>query len=426
MNRRCVLHAALALASGHESAMLAAPDRSHSTSSASAQERFSLQQYNKAIACLMPLLGTEEGDATDMILIVCLLFSCLELLNGHYKTGQVHLQAAFELARKGLATHKSATANSTFAWLSEVVGRLALQSYLLESNALKLQNMEALQHLSMPTSSASLNRARLPMDKLLHGAYTLRQWELDNPSPTDTVAKEWLMTAKRATQSELDSWPSLYLPHEQDGGGRLSLRELLGFQILRIYHTVAQILVGSVGNDLDECVFDDYTSHFECILDGTADILVASEAMRYQDVAAGLNSQSLNFTIDLGLIPPVYFTALKCRVPRVRRRAIALLAHSLHQEGIWNGKLAAIVSEKVMDIEESLINRNGFQNSNHLCRNGSQESVVPGDLRIVDVHAELPNLPHGVLVMECRQRSTSGGWDTIRKSYNLKAETWDA
>ena len=59
-----------------------------------------------------------------------------------------------------------------------------------------------------------------------------------------------------------------------------------------------------------------------------------------------------NFTLDTGIIPPVYFTVLKCRDPTLRRRALVLLKNCKHQEGAWNGPIIASMAEKIMKLEE--------------------------------------------------------------------------
>ena len=55
---------------------------------------------------------------------------------------------------------------------------------------------------------------------------------------------------------------------------------------------------------------------------------------------------------SIGMIPPIYYTAMKCRVPSVRRKAVALLELAPHREGMWDGALVATVAGKVSEMEE--------------------------------------------------------------------------
>ncbi|GAB0134948.1 hypothetical protein EsDP_00003300 [Epichloe bromicola] len=60
-----------------------------------------------------------------------------------------------------------------------------------------------------------------------------------------------------------------------------------------------------------------------------------------------------SFSADLGIVPPLFVVATKCREPRLRRQAIQLLRSSARREGMWDSELAAIIGQWVMHIEES-------------------------------------------------------------------------
>ncbi len=56
--------------------------------------------------------------------------------------------------------------------------------------------------------------------------------------------------------------------------------------------------------------------------------------------------------VDVGWVAPLFYTAVKCRVHRVRMQAVRLLELTSHREGIWDSKIAALVSRKVVALEE--------------------------------------------------------------------------
>jgi hypothetical protein len=58
------------------------------------------------------------------------------------------------------------------------------------------------------------------------------------------------------------------------------------------------------------------------------------------------------FTLDRGIVGPLYDTARRCRHPQIRRKAISLLYRNPWQEGMWDSVLAARVAERVMEMEE--------------------------------------------------------------------------
>lgn len=59
-----------------------------------------------------------------------------------------------------------------------------------------------------------------------------------------------------------------------------------------------------------------------------------------------------SFSADLGIVPPLYVVATKCRNSVIRRQAIQLLRSSSRREGMWDSELTARIGMWVMDIEE--------------------------------------------------------------------------
>lgn len=58
------------------------------------------------------------------------------------------------------------------------------------------------------------------------------------------------------------------------------------------------------------------------------------------------------FSIDLGIIAPLYIVVSRCRDPAIRRRGLQLLASCNRREGIWDSTLTARVAERIIAIEE--------------------------------------------------------------------------
>jgi hypothetical protein len=44
---------------------------------------------------------------------------------------------------------------------------------------------------------------------------------------------------------------------------------------------------------------------------------------------------TFQLSMDTGLLPPLFFVALKCRVPHLRLKAIDLMTSCPHREGLW-------------------------------------------------------------------------------------------
>jgi cholestenol delta-isomerase len=93
---------------------------------------------------------------------------------------------------------------------------------------------------------------------------------------------------------------------------------------VKMYYNVMVILV-SVGVYGQECLFDRTLSEFE-------DIVTWGESI----VGGSIKPEHIpTFSFEQVFILPLFFTAVKCRHPIVRRRAVALLTTLDSQEGSW-------------------------------------------------------------------------------------------
>jgi hypothetical protein len=59
-----------------------------------------------------------------------------------------------------------------------------------------------------------------------------------------------------------------------------------------------------------------------------------------------------SFALDLGIVPPLFVVATKCRNRKLRRDAIRLLMSSPRREGMWDSILSGRVAKWIMEIEE--------------------------------------------------------------------------
>lgn len=79
-----------------------------------------------------------------------------------------------------------------------------------------------------------------------------------------------------------------------------------------------------------------------------------------------------SFSADLGIVPPLFVVATKCRDPLTRRRAIHLLRTSSRREAMWDSELVARIGSWITEIEEEEeeVDDSGYltSNSNELGR----------------------------------------------------------
>lgn len=133
----------------------------------------------------------------------------------------------------------------------------------------------------------------------------------------------------------------------------------------------------------DEMRWDTYASGFEEII-GFARPLVQSVARRKR---AGMP-----FTLNAGIIPPLFVVTVGSRDPVLRREAISLLKMSNSQEGIFNCAMVVRLLEKFVEIEERGIDENGY---------------VPAWSRITDVKVKFEEDGGKAFVRYCQRKDNS-------------------
>lgn len=100
----------------------------------------------------------------------------------------------------------------------------------------------------------------------------------------------------------------------------------------------------------DTTVYDHYTKEFVEIVDHCEKTLISLHKKADHKVL---------FTFDSGTILPLYFTALSCRDPIIRRRAIGILLAWPRREGVSDSLFAGKTAEWVVRIEEENM-ENGY------------------------------------------------------------------
>ncbi|KIX95051.1 uncharacterized protein Z520_09361 [Fonsecaea multimorphosa CBS 102226] len=109
------------------------------------------------------------------------------------------------------------------------------------------------------------------------------------------------------------------------------------YQLLQVHHQVARIMFYTLGRD-DEWIYDAFLPNFASIVEQMQHITSSLKMMRAQSAIAP----------TLGLIPPLFLVATKCRHPEVRQKALHLLHGVLRSERGWTSCMSAAISQFVI------------------------------------------------------------------------------
>jgi hypothetical protein len=329
-------------------------------------ERFTLQQYNKAIQHLNVRKGQSERNDAQVALITCMIFVTLEYLRGQYQRGSAHLRHGIHILSNISDKKSSMTPNifkpaEDFAHdaLIDSYARLSIQSAMfghIPANMCAVVRDPKTN--ALPYSFDSVSEARQTLDDLLNRIHCLKRH-------SDTVREKEIKDdrkevadTQKAILEDLTLWRKAFdnsLPRFVNKEGRAGK---FGHQLLVVYFEMAMIMAATCLSN-DEMVFDQYTERFLIILTTFVNMwnFFATLDIRIKDLRKILDDPTQactgnGFTAECGFIPPIYYTTLRCRDPRIRRQSIVILRSVPHREGVWNGPLLADVAEQVMLMEE--------------------------------------------------------------------------
>lgn len=159
---------------------------------------------------------------------------------------------------------------------------------------------------------------------------------------------------------------------EQSRGSSLTKKEWMGIKLLKIYQLRHTFLFGA--NNFKKTGVENweiFTPIFEEIVSLAASIIEATYKIEPAHlVSLGSSAPEGDttklkpfFSLDNGVIIPLYDVATLCRDPILRRRAIRLLRSAPRREGIFDSQLFAIVAERVIAVEEAATTQvTGFNN----------------------------------------------------------------
>lgn len=226
----------------------------------------------------------------------------------------------------------------------------------------------------IPESFSSLIEARLAWDalceKMLRFTETMFQYT-SSTSPMGVLPGQ-LQQFGAGFKNEIASWDHAFEPilNSRNAPGKSS-QEKAAISVLKMFQIMGQILFLMTFSD-NESKFDAFLPQFQKIVALAVEVVgdEEREAMAkrcpnphfcqhqsgHPDIFGGGEWSARHikpsFSADLGIVPPLYLVATKCRDATTRRQAIQLLMSSARREGMWDSELIARIGIWIMQIEE--------------------------------------------------------------------------
>jgi hypothetical protein len=99
-----------------------------------------------------------------------------------------------------------------------------------------------------------------------------------------------------------------------------------------------------------DCCLDDSETAFDAHRPAFQRLINTSDMVLQLLQRSDLRDQP--FTLEIGLIAPLYLAVRKCRDPELRRAGIDLIRRGRKQEGLWEAKQIARILDRIVEIEE--------------------------------------------------------------------------
>lgn len=399
------------------------------------QEQFTLQQYVKAIGHLQPHFSAKDRASCRVALITCVVFVCLEFFRGHFATAQLHLKNGLDIlahmqglpdANSGILALKPCQ-EATDAWIVEALSRLHIQvelfRHLYHHSCVILQPAPYPQN-SPPDHFESLNDAwkglELVYNQVFHLTHRARQQRI---TATEQMSQRLLIT--RLAQWQL-MFQDFVNSHPCPDRGMVK-----AYQVVRIQYAMISIMADTCIHN-NEMIYDSCTDKFILLIRELTGLWEAStydydlEQEMSLHVMATCMPRSI---IDLGWLPALYFTAVKCRVHRIRTEALKLLRTSPHREGIWDAYIVACVAKKVIELEEGdfyegIDLQDDFPLNTPMRDRDFQIPLLPEYRRLSEVETELSGAPMDVIRLYGKREQEGINRRVLLSEYSVSEQTW--
>ena len=355
-----VRHAVLALSSLHEYANLENVD--HAADRRMSNWRFAFREYGKAMSAMREWKPKDEHDPGALPLLVCVLFVCIEFLASHWNSAQLHICQGRKILSQiqDTVSLASPARDMVKRELVPIYTRLGLSSFLFGTSPESIPD-----HLKLsgpiPSEFSTMDEATQRLyqiiDEFLKATTSPEKSVIHSPSPDPAIMARLQERQYRALR-DLARWHSAFTllclrspplssqqRHHQQQHQKLrfeAARDLL----LIYYH--AGIIWASTWLRPDETAYDAHVAHFSAIMSLSSSLIQSRRAM---------GTFVEHFSFESEITGPLYWTAVKCRHPLLRREAVKLLLREEVRdlrECLWRGGYrSAKIAMRVIEIEES-------------------------------------------------------------------------
>lgn len=442
VNELAVRHAVLAVSFVHRRGSLNSLDTRLQEQS-TGQAQVPLQHFAKSINSLQPHFCANTQNSLRIVLITCIIFTTLDLLRSHFETARIHIKNGVHLVRKlrCFSTVDNwldpAVSESTDMWIAEAFVRLHGQVEV--RNLMNRINCESLfqdpSSISAIQSLRSVKEAWNYLDKILEHIIHLNNRAIDFQTECQTLrtSSPSLRSDQQHIQIALTSWSTAY--ETLRSPLKLHLKgdwDNKGSRLLFLHHQMLTIMADVCLSPRNEVIYDAHTESFLRLIKHAVDLwsyAVGANSLRPKALPGQYLNMAHSIT-DKGWVTALYYTAVKCRVHRIRLQAVRFLEAGRHREGFWDSSIMAVVARKVIEIEERDFYKDLNPQHNTFSLTSSPTTcdlslpTLPESYRLRGVEIILSGCPVNRVFLLCRQKQ--GMQDRMIKigEYDISSQRW--
>ncbi|KAE8153117.1 hypothetical protein BDV25DRAFT_149993 [Aspergillus avenaceus] len=386
--------------------------------------RDALTWYSRSVSAVRQRI--ERGDVDIFVgLVSCILFICIEALQGALaEAAQLYDQGIRLICALRAQTASGTVPAAKIAWLEDTIVPIFVYLGAI-GYSIALVPVGSLLPCSDPAMALEFPSLKLARDIIILLAAEIQIFQRvcdDNfvQSHASQVSQD-LKLRQMVLSAKLKKWHLAFINLKESLRKRNALtpQDIGTGALLFSYHETLFIMLGTCMSP-SQITTDAYLPNFQNIVDQCGIAL---------DATAQSDSTQPPFTFGISVGLPLWFTSLRCRDPRIRRAAVALLRRAPQVQGLYKCAAGVSLAETVMMLEE----KDGIESSPNSLHPGTVETTpavfVPeearlGPIGVIDLDNGIPPDMTDEEVHKWNQRGCRNFLRISRDQCDLASDTW--
>jgi hypothetical protein len=308
-------------------------------------DHFAIQQYDRALRQLIRGISGIDKSHSRLVSLICgVLFTVIEVLQGNEGQALSHLDGIIRLLNE---TPRSITGEMLVTDVEEdlrpVISRFDVEASIFSTTRPPGINLPVLALDDARLEIFDLDKAADELNGLMAHMSHFKRTEAN--SFRYEIAGDIPLSILH-TQQQLAIHFQRWWRKAEVHSTAVRPVHVARATLLRVhYHTSWTILQCCL--HAEETAYDSYTDLF-------LEVVRLATALNGSGTGTGTAPPRRIFSAEIGIVFPLYWTALRCRDGGLRRAAIEQL-RACSREGVWIPEIQARVAERAIEIEEGLV-----------------------------------------------------------------------